>query len=100
MRKKIDLKAVFTTATKLEVNQKLTFQNLVTAWLAKTQNGDDVYQLRKWQSFLTTVQPWSIIGDEIVVAADSMRPHDYKAGSVNRDFSVMYDRRPLVAAIH
>jgi site-specific recombinase XerD len=85
MRKKIDLKAVLATATKPEVNEQLTFSELATAWLAKTQNGDDMYRLRKWQDVFGDRTAWSITSDEIAAAADGMRQHGYKAGSVNRD---------------
>lgn len=85
MRKKIDLKAVIATATKPEVDAQLTFNELAHAWLASTNNGDDLYRLRKWQDVFGPRVAWTINTDEIATAAEGMLAHGYAPGSVNRD---------------
>ena len=85
MRKKIDLKAVLATATKPEVDEALTFNELARAWLATTNNGDDLYRLRKWQDVFGDRCAWGVTSDEIAAAAEGMRDHGYAVGSVNRD---------------
>lgn len=89
MRKKLDFKAILATATKPEVNEQMTFNELVSAWLATTNNGDDLYRLRKWQDAFGDRVAWSITSDEIAHVATNMVNHDYAPGSVNRDVGAM-----------